>query len=156
MTGNPAVDKILLGLNGIGVIAATALVVYSHTAIKKPTTNGPKEFGQMIEGSMSELQKPPVVLDEIVVNLYSREARLRFLDTQLNLVLYNEADRELALILKPHIFDALIDISGNMSPVELNSVTGRILLETRVKKRINQLVNKPVIKKILFSKFIIQ
>ena len=84
----------------------------------------------MIEGSMSELQKPPVVLDEIVVNLYSREARLRFLDTQLNLVLYNEADRELALILKPHIFDALIDISGNMSPVELNSVTGRILLET--------------------------
>lgn len=156
MTGNPSVDKIILGLNGILVTAAAALVVFSHTMIKKPSTEQGKEMGNMIENSMFELQKPPVVMEEIVVNLYSREARLRFLNTQLNLVLFEEKDRSLAMSLKPHIFDALIDITGNMRPKELNSVTGRILLETRLKKKINKLLKKPVIKKILFSKFIIQ
>ena len=95
-------------------------------------------------------------MDEIVVNIYSREARLRFLNTQMNLVLFNESDRELVMGMKPHIFDTLIDIAGNMKPKELNSITGKILLETRVKKQINDLLKRPVLKKILFSKFIIQ
>ncbi|MFT6630287.1 MAG: flagellar FliL protein [Bacteriovoracaceae bacterium] len=156
MTGNPSIDKIIIALNGIMVAGAAALVVFSHTMIKKPGTERAKEFGNMIEGSVLELQKPPVVLDEIVVNLYSREVRLRFLDTQMNLVIFEEADRELAMILKPFVFDTLIDIAGNMQPKELNSITGRILLETRVKNKVNELAKKPVIKKILFSKFIIQ
>lgn len=156
MTGNPAVDKIILGLNGVVVIAATSLIIYSHMFIKAPSTDGPSEFGNMIENSVGDLQKPPVVLDEIVVNLYSRETRLRFLDTQLNLVLFNEKDREFVMMLKPRIFDHLIDIAGNMKPEELNSITGRILLETRIKKRVNEFAQKPLIKKILFSKFIIQ
>lgn len=156
MTGNPSIDKIILGLNGIAVTAAAVLVVFSHTMLKKPGTERGKEFGNMIEGSISELEKAPVVLDEIVVNLYSREARLRFLDTQMNLVIFEEKDREMALILKPFVFDTLIDVAGNMLPKELNSITGRILLETRVKNRVNELVKRPVIKKILFSKFIIQ
>ena len=156
MTGNPSVDKIILGLNSIIVIAAAALVGFSHTMIKSPMTNQGKEFGNLIEGSVLEYQKPPVTMDEIVVNIYSREARLRFLNTQMNLVLFNESDRELVMGMKPHIFDTLIDIAGNMKPKELNSITGKILLETRVKKQINDLLKRPVLKKILFSKFIIQ
>lgn len=156
MTGNPSIDKVILGLNGAIVIAAAALVFYSHNILVTPQTERDAEFGSMIEGSMLELQKPPVTMDEIVVNLYSREARLRFLDTQMNIVIFQEQDRELVLGLKPHIFDTLIDIAGNMKPKELNSVTGRILLESRVKNKVNELVGKPVIKKILFSKFIIQ
>jgi flagellar FliL protein len=156
MTGNPSIDKIILGLNGLVVIAAAGLVFFAHNMIEKPMTDRASEFGNMIEGSMIELQKPPVTLDEIVVNLYSREVRLRFLNTQMNLVIFQEQDRELAMTLKPYIFDALIDIAGNMKPKELNSITGRILLETRVKNAVNKLAKKPVIKKILFSKFIIQ
>lgn len=156
MTGNPTIDKIILALNGLFVAAATALIMYAHLGLKKPSTNRNLELGNMIENSMIELQKPPVVLEEIVVNLYSREVRLRFLDTQMNVVLFEDKDRGLAMKLKPYIFDALIDIAGNMTPKELNSVTGRILLETRVKNKVNELVKRPVIKKILFSKYIIQ
>lgn len=156
MTGNPAVDKIILGLNGLLVVGATALVIFSHNLIKKPSTDRGKEVGSMIENSMSELQKPPLVMDEIVVNLYSREARLRFLNTQMNIVLFKEKDRELAQSMKAKIFDTLIDVAGNMKPNDLNSVTGRILLETRIKKRVNKMTREPLIKKILFSKFIIQ
>lgn len=156
MTGNPTLDKIILSLNALGIAGATALVIFSHTSIKKPATQRGKEFGSMIENSMHELQKPPVVMDEIVVNLYSREARLRFLDTKMNLVLFREEDRELVMGLKARIFDALIDVTGNMKPSEVNSITGRILLETRVKEIINKIKKKPILKKILFSKFIIQ
>ena len=156
MTGNPTIDKVLLGLNGLVVAASTGLIIFAHTSIKKPTTERGKEFGNMIENSMMELKKPPVIMDEIVVNLYSRETRLRFLNTQMNLVLFSEDDRELAMILKPYIFDAIIDIAGNMSPKELNSITGRILLESRIKNRVNDMIKKQVIKKILFSKFIVQ
>jgi len=156
MTGNPSIDKIILGLNGIVMAGAAALVFMSHSVIKAPPTDRNREFGDMIEKSMIEYEKPPVALGEIIVNLYSREARLRFLNTKLNLVLFEEQDRELALSMKTHIFDTLIDIAGNMKPKEVNSITGRILLESRVKNKVNELAKRPVIKKILFSKFIIQ
>jgi len=156
MTGNPAVDKFILAMNAIVVSIAAALVFYAHNHIKTPPTQRGQELGKMIEGSMYELQKPPIVMDEIVVNLYSRESRLRFLNTRMNLVLFSEGDRQMLMGMKAHIFDALIDITGNMKPEELNSVTGRILLETRIKSQVNQLTRKPTIKKILFSKFIVQ
>jgi flagellar FliL protein len=156
MTGNPSLDKIILGLNAAIVIGAAGLVFFSHNMMNKPDTERGKEFGNMIESSINEYEKPPVTMDEIVVNLYSRESRLRFLNTQMNIEIFNEEDRELVLGLKPVIFDSLIDITGNMKPAELNSVTGRILLETRLKNRINDHVKRPILKKIFFSKYIIQ
>lgn len=156
MTGNPALDKIILGINGLVVLAAAGLVIFAHTSIKPLSTNQGLEFGNMIEGTINEHQKAPVTLDEIVVNLYSREARLRFLNTQMNIVLVQERDRTYVDSLKYIINDALIDIAGNMKPDELNSVTGRILLENRIKDRVNQYARRTVIKKIFFSKFIVQ
>lgn len=156
MTGNSALDKILILMNAVVIGLAVALVVYSHTMVTKPLTDSSSEFGGLIENSMQELQKAPVTLDQITVNLYSRERRLRFLDTQMNIELFSEKDRVEVKAIKTHIFDALIDIAGNMHPDELNSVTGRILLENRIKKRVNSLVGRSLIKKIYFSKFIIQ
>lgn len=156
MTGNSGLDKIIILINAIVIGLAVALVIYSHTLISKPLTDSNSEFGGLIENSMLELQKAPVTLEKITVNLYSRERRLRFLDTQMNIALFNEGDRAKVKAIKTHIFDALIDIAGNMHPNELNSVTGRILLENRIKKRVNSLVGRSLIKKIYFSKFIIQ
>ncbi len=156
MTGNKAIDNIILGLNAAVVLAATALVVFSHTMLTKPKADPNAEFGNMIEGSYQEFQKPPVVMEEIIVNLYSREARLRFLSTQMNIVLFEERDRPYIMNSKPFINDILIDVSGNMRPNELNSVTGRLLLEERIKSRFNHLSGRPMIKKILFTKFIVQ
>ena len=156
MTGNPGLDKIILAINGLIVAAAAGLVFYAHTQINPLKTNESLEFGNLIEGSVNEYQKPPVAMDEIVVNLYSREARLRFLNTKMNIVLLQEKDRNYVTNLKVIINDSLIDIAGNMKPDELNSVTGRLLLENRIKKRVNKFAKRNVIKKILFSKFIVQ
>lgn len=155
MTGNSLVDKILLGVNAVAIIGATALIVYSHS-IKKVPTNNSLEFGDMIETSIQENNIAPVSMKEVVVNLYSRERRLRFLNVKMDIGIFNESDRKLLKDASPLIFDQLVDLAGNLQPKELNTVTGKILFESRLKNRINQRIGKNIIKKVYFSKFIIQ
>jgi flagellar protein FliL len=90
------------------------------------------------------------------VNLYSRESRLRFLDVEINVEVYQDGMQTQVQNIKPILFDTLIDIAGNTKPEDLNSVTGKILLESRLKTKVNELINKKLIKQIYFSKFIIQ
>lgn len=138
------------------VVAATALVVYAHTLLSPPPTNQSKEFSGMVKDSMLEFQKPQAQFPEMVVNLYSRETRLRFVNLKMTVETFEQSQNQLVENSKPLIQDALIDIASNMTPQELNSVTGRILLETRVKKAVNNSFGRPVVKKIFFSKFIVQ
>ncbi len=156
MTGNPGLDKILLGINGLIVLAATALTIYSHTFIKPKPTNEDLEFTGMVQDSMRELQKPQIQFPEMVINLYSRESRLRFLNLKMTVETFEQSQNQTVETAKPMVQDALIDIASNMRPQELNSVTGRILLEARIKKKANAKLPEPAIKKIYFSKFIVQ
>ena len=57
---------------------------------------------------------------------------------------------------KAYIRDAIIDIASNMSASELASLSGKILLEERIKKQINTKLRKQIIKEIYFSNFVIQ
>ena len=156
MTGNPGLDKTILGINGLGVILATALVVYSHSMIKKVPTDEAAEFSGMVKDSIEEFQKPTVKFKEQVINLYSRESRLRFVNLIMNIETLDQEQIEVVENAKPLIVDSLIDISSNMQPNELNSVTGKILLETRLKNKVNSKLGKPAVKKVYFSKFIVQ
>jgi flagellar FliL protein len=156
MTGNPGLDKIIMGLNVAVVGASTALVIYAHLVLGPPPTDEVAEYTGMARAAMVELKKQPVVFKEIVVNLYSRERRLRFLDLIMNLEVYDDGQQQRVEKVKPIIIDTLIDITGNMKPEELNSVTGRILLEARLKNKVNSIIEAKLVKKIYFSKFIIQ
>ncbi|MBC76523.1 MAG: hypothetical protein CME64_10965 [Halobacteriovoraceae bacterium] len=156
MTGNPGLDKAIFAINGLVVIAATALVVTSHTMIKRPPTDETKEFSSMVKDSMVEFQKPQVQFPEMVINLYSREARLRFVNLKMNIETFEQEQIQLIENAKPMIQDALVDVASNMKPSELNSVTGRILLETRIKNKVNSRLSTSAVKKIYFSKFIVQ
>lgn len=156
MTGNPTLDKVIIGLNGAIVLAATALVVYSHTILSPPATDPGDEMDGLIRSSVNLSQITPVLFPKMTINLYSRQTRLRFLDLQMGIEVFEEADKESIKTHKSFIADSLINIAGNMKPAELNSVTGRILLETRVKNRVNDKIGKKAVKKIYFSKFIIQ
>lgn len=156
MTGNPSIDKIILGINGIIMAAAAGLVYYSHNVLAPPPIDETGNFANMAQVSMQDLKKQPIVFKEKVVNLYSRQRRLRFLNLIMNIEVYDEGQEKIVGLYKPLINDALIDITGNMKPEELNSVTGKLLLESRLKSKVNALIKKPVIKKIYFSKFIVQ
>lgn len=156
MTGKPAIDKIVFLTAAIIALASAGIVYYSHNMIEKVRTNESQEFSSMADGLVGDLNIPKVSLEEISVNLYSRKTRLRFLNTKLDLELFQNGMQDKLKDLTPIINDQLIDIAGNMKASELNSITGKILLESRIKKRLNNILGAPVIKRIYFSKFIIQ
>ena len=156
MTGKPSIDKIIFTVAAVVALASAGLVYYSHNMIQKVKTNESAEFSQMADGLVSDLNIPKVSLEEISVNLYSRKTRLRFLNIKLDLELFQNGMQEKLKDLTPVINDQLIDIAGNMKAGELNSITGKILLESRIKKRLNNILGAPIIKRIYFSKFIIQ
>ena len=156
MTGNPSIDKVIIAINALVISACVGLVYYSNNMIKPKALDTNAEFSKMVDDSMVELKKQPIVFKEIVLNLYSRQRRLRFLNLILNIDVFEEGQKEIIATYKPKIIDSLIDITGNMKPQDLNSITGKILLESRLKNKVNNYIGKPVIKKIYFSKFIVQ
>ena len=56
----------------------------------------------------------------------------------------------------PVVQDRIIDITSKMGPDELNSLSGKILLEDRLKREINKTMKKPMVKNIYFASFIVQ
>lgn len=156
MTGNPSLDKVLIALNGLIVALSTGLILYSHIAIKPPIEDEGLQMKGLYNSSIELSKITPVQFKPQIINLYSRDVRLRFLEVQMNLEVFQESDKEIIDTFKSFITDSLINIAGNLAPAELNSVTGRILLETRIKNTVNERLKRKVIKKIYFSKFIIQ
>ena len=149
------VQKILIILNLVIVLAAAGLVVYSHTMIKPEPTNQAAETEALKNEAMAQTQIQPVPIKKFVVNLHSKSSRLRYLD--LNVLPFHDDQKE---IIKAHEYifkDVVIEIASQLDPEDLDSVTGKILLENKIKKAVNaKLGEPPVIKQIFFSGFVVQ
>ncbi len=156
MTGKPSLDKILIGINFVLVLGAAAFIAFSHTSHKKEATNLDAEIAALEKSATDQLNLKPFKLGKVTVNLYSRKTRLRFLDIEVNIAPFRESYKSVLQRHVPLIKDIIIEITGNMAPSDLNSVTGKIILESRIKERVNQELEAPVIKRIYFSRFVIQ
>ncbi len=156
MTGNPMIDKVLLGLNGLVAIGAAAMVFYAHNNLKPPPTDQAAEEKSLESGVVAEAQVTPHTFKKMVVNIQSPGTRLRYLEVEMGVLPFAEGDKETIKSLEYKFQNALIDIAGSMSPDELSSVTGKILLEGRLKKRLNEEFGSALIKQIYFSRFIVQ
>lgn len=156
MTGNPLLDKILLGLNGAVVLTAAGLVYYAHTGIKAPPTDQALEEKNLQSDAVALSQVTAFAMKPMTVNLYSPGSRLRYLKVDINLLPFKQQDTEL---LKAHQYvvqNELIRIAAGMTPEELGSITGKILLESRLKKAVNDSFPAPVVKSIFFGAFLVQ
>ena len=52
--------------------------------------------------------------------------------------------------------DTFLDIAGEMTPEELNSITGKIILEDRIKKRLNKSLGARPVQEMYFQKYVVQ
>lgn len=156
MTGKPLLDKILLGLNGVVILLATGLILFAHLGLKKPPIDQALEEANLKSEAQLRNEITPVQMKKIVVNLPSAYARLRFLEIEMSLQPFEEDQKEIIKTYEYRLQNALIMIAGGMLPEELSGVTGKILLESRLKKQVNQEIGQPVIKQIYFSKFVVQ
>lgn len=156
MTGKPLFDKILLGLNALVALGAAGMVFYSHNVLKPVPTDQKAEEAALVQTAEAERQVQPYNFKSIVVNIYSQGTRLRYVEVELSVLPFQEADKAL-IKEREYVFkNALVSVAGAMGPEELSSVTGKILLESRLKKTINEALGAPVVKKIFFAKFIVQ
>jgi flagellar FliL protein len=156
MTGNAKFDKILMILSLVFTLGSAGLVFYAHNSIKRIPTDQEKEFQDLKDNALTNAQMTPYNIKKIVVNLSSGPSKLRYLEVEMNVLPFDESDKE---IIKngEHLFkNALITIADQLKAEDLGTMTGKILLESKLKKEINQIFGQPLIKQIFFSAFIIQ
>ncbi len=156
MTGNKTFDTVLLSLASLATAGALGIFVYSEMLYKRPLPSDKRQKEALIADSQQAVIVENFKIDKMIINLNAQTSRLRFLDIQMFLVPfkteYNETFKEQISFIK----DAIIDITSNMQPDDLNTVAGKVLLEERIKNRLNDFFGKSLIKEILFSRFVVQ
>ncbi len=149
-------QKILIIANFVVVVLGLGLVYYSHNMIKPEPTNQTAEADELKAKALESSQLQPVPIKKFVVNLHSRSTRLRYLDLEMNILTFHQDQKELVKE-NEHVFkDVVIEIASQLEPDDLDSVTGKILLENRIKKQVNAKFGQPVAKQIFFSGFVVQ
>lgn len=156
MTGNKAVDNAILFLTLLATAACLGIFVYTEMIYKRPLPQNDQEMTLLMSDSKSQVFPAPFKLDKLIINLKSRKTRLRFLNLQAYIVPLYENTDDIFESNRAIINDAIIQIAGRMEADELNSISGKILLEDRVKKAINKITRKQLVKELLFTKFVVQ
>ncbi|MBA2403786.1 MAG: flagellar basal body-associated FliL family protein [Bdellovibrionales bacterium] len=149
-------QKILLIINLVVVLAGAGLVYYSHNMIKAEATDQAAEVENLKNSAMEQAQVQAVPMKKFVVNLHSRGTRLRFLDVEMNILPFHNDQKELIKASEYIFKDTLIEIASHLTPEELDTLSGKILLENKIKKQVNAKLGQPVVKQIYFSGFVVQ
>lgn len=150
-------QKVLIIINLVVVLVATGVVVYSHTLLKPEPTNQTAEEESLKKDATQSSQIQPVPIKKFVVNLHSKSSRLRYLDIEMNVLTFREDQKQLIKENEHIIKDIVIDLASQYSPEDLDSLTGKLLLEKKIKDRVNaRLGELPVVKQIYFSTYVIQ
>ena len=156
MTGNKTVDTIIIGLLTLASLGTLGVFVYTVMLYERPLPNNERLQEELISDSKASTQIDSYKMDKMIINLKSRQSRLRFLDVELHLRPFKSEYTENFDKNKAFIHDSIIDIAGHMDPAELNSLHGKVLLEHRIKTRLNSYFGKSMVKDIFFSKFVVQ
>lgn len=141
-------------------LAVAGFFYYTEKIYKKPPVDEKSEKLALMN-SVSVKSIPTFFkIDKMTISLIPKNealnSRMRWLEVEMHMTLFDTADLSLAKAYLAIIQDRIIDVSSKMGPDELNSLTGKILLEDRLKKEINSALKKPVIKNIFFASFIVQ
>jgi len=156
MTGNALLDKILTGINLTGVAIGAGLYIYLSFIAQRPLPQEKVELARLKEEALNKTTLETLKLDRVTINLFSKRNKLKFLDLEMSILPFKASQLEKLDAHKPIIFDSAIEIAGKMDPFELNSIAGKILLESRIKEKVNGLIGDSLVKKIYFTKFTIQ
>jgi flagellar protein FliL len=149
-------QKVLITANLVVVLLAAGVVFYSHNMINPEPTDQAAEAESLKTQVLNAGQIRPVPIKKFVVNLHSQGTRLRYLDLEMNILTFHEDQKQL-IKNQEHLFkDVVIEVASRFEPQDLDSLTGKIEFENKVKKQVNAKLGQPVVKKIFFSGFVVQ
>lgn len=156
MTGKPIIDKILIAITAFVSLTTAGLFLYSEVLWKPPLPSDEEGTQQLMFLQKKSIPKLTVAMDKMIINLNNARGRLRFLDVVVHLVPIKTKYLQILERKKFLISDIIIDVASSMKPSKLNSVAGKILLESRIKKEINIRIGASYVREVLFSRFVIQ
>jgi flagellar protein FliL len=160
MTGKKLLDTILLGVMVLTTLAVVGLFYYTEKMYKRPPIDEKKERETFLKESNAKTLPAFYKLDKITVSLVPKDTsgmqRMRYVELEIHLVLFTSDDAGIIKTYLSVVQDKIITVASKMGADELNSLTGKILLEDRLKKEINKSLGKSVVKSIFFSRYIVQ
>lgn len=160
MTGKKLLDMILLGVMMLATLAVVGLFYYTEKVYKKPPIDEAAMKAELLSTVDSKAIPTFFKVDKMTISLVPKNetanSRMRWLEVEMHLVLFEANDLEEMKVYLPMVQDRIIDITSKMGAEELNSLSGKILLEDRLKREINKAMKRPVVKNIFFASFIVQ
>lgn len=160
MTGKKLIDMILLGVMVLATLAVVGLFYYTEKIYKKPPIDEAALKTELLNSVDAKAVPTFFKVDKMIVSLVPKNeaanSRMRWLEIEMHLVLFEAGDLETMKVNLPVVQDRIIDIASKMGADELNSLSGKILLEDRLKREINKALQKPTVKNIFFASFIVQ
>jgi len=137
-------------------IATLSFFIYTEVFFQKDVPSA-EEGLQELHENVSGITLPEIYnLKKLIINIKSPNKRLRFLEITPHLVVFKPEYKDEMEKNEATIKDQIIYIASHMTPIELNTIAGKTLLENRIQKSINNGFHRPLIKKIFFSRFVIQ
>ena len=160
MTGKKLLDMILVGVMILATLAVVGLFYYTEKMYKKPPIDENAEKAALMTSVDAKAIPTFFKVDKMTISLIPKNeaanSRMRWLEIEMHLVLFESNALEEMKANLPIVQDRIIDIASKMGPDELNSLSGKILLEDRLKREINKALHKPTVKNIYFASFIVQ
>lgn len=156
MTGNGLIDKIIMGLTVLVGSLIIGVFVYTTMLYQKDPIDEQDQLNRLKTDSKLASLGETYKINQLIINLNSETSRLRFLDITPHFVTFKKEHIDLLTKNESIVSDTVITVAGKMDPEELNTVAGKILLESRIKKELNRRLNTDAVKEIYFAKFVIQ
>jgi len=160
MTGKKKLDIILLSVMILTTLGVIGLFYYTEKMYKRPPIDENKEREAFLKDGDPKAIPSFYKLDKLTVSLVPKDPnanqRMRYIELEVHLVLFKAEEAGVIKTYQMVVQDKIITIASKMGADELNTLTGKILLEDRLKKEINKALEKPIIKSIFFSRYIVQ
>ncbi len=154
------IQKILVAVCLVFSLASTGIFVYTQVIFKKPVPDDAKEFEKMKADEKKPMAEAvePYRMKRMTVNIEQENGKdkMRFLNMELLMIPFKNDGAKVLEDNQAIVNDTIITISSKMDPNELNTISGKILLENRLRKTINERLNEEVVREILFQHFVIQ
>ena len=156
MKGVAKLDLLIISAFSIATFAITGLFYYTIYMAPKPLPKEKENFEKLREMKTSEELVTGIPVKRILVNLPSNTSRLRFLELEISLFPFKNDQKPKIEKKLPILKDTIINVVSKMEPDELNSISGKILLEERIKRVFHSNVDEKLISKIFYTKFVVQ
>ncbi len=156
MTGSKKGDIILGALSILISFGSVGTIFYAQNFLKPEPFSEEKEVNDLISQAKNINNTTVYNLKPMTINLYSENTRLRYIDLEISILPHLDRQTDRIKKYETLIVDTIINEIGRKTPDELNSISGRIILESKLKSEINKIAKQNVTKELYFTKFVIQ